>query len=37
VTGKLFCSSAPGSGLNTTNCAINKAQKFYPASPSGCP
>jgi hypothetical protein len=37
VSGTLYCSSVPGTGLNATNCTINKAQRFYPASSAGCP
>jgi hypothetical protein len=37
VQGQLFCSSAPGSGLNSGNCNINKQKKYYPTSPGGCP
>lgn len=37
VSGSLTCSTVPGPGLNEQNCAINKANKFYPPDPSGCP
>lgn len=37
VTGVLYCSSQKGSGLNASNCSINKPQTFYPSNKSGCP
>jgi len=37
VTGQLFCSSVQASGLDASNCIINKTYKFYEVSPSGCP
>ena len=37
VTGTLRCSNVPGTGLNASNCPINKPQRIYPASRSGCP
>jgi hypothetical protein len=37
VGGTLKCATAPGMGLNSQNCSINKSQTFYPASSSGCP
>lgn len=37
VSGKLKCSSKPGSGLNASNCPINKSSKYYPSSSGGCP
>ncbi|MEZ4392767.1 MAG: MopE-related protein [Polyangiales bacterium] len=37
VTGTLRCSNVPGGGLNASNCPINKPQRIYPASRSGCP
>jgi hypothetical protein len=38
ISGTLYCSSQPALELlNETNCPINKAQKFYPTDPSGCP
>jgi hypothetical protein len=36
VSGKLFCSSQPGNGLNAQNCPINKSKKTYASKPSGC-
>lgn len=38
VVGTLLCSSQlPSSGLDQSNCAINKSDKFFPSSQSGCP
>jgi len=36
LSGKLFCSSEPGPGLNAQNCPINKPQKTYGNKPSDC-
>jgi hypothetical protein len=38
ITGTLLCSTKqPTVPLNDQNCPINKAQKFYPSDPNGCP
>jgi hypothetical protein len=37
VSGTLSCSSEPGGGLNESNCPMNKSEKYYPTSKSGCP
>jgi len=37
VGGTLSCSSQQGAALSEMNCTINKSDKFYPTSPSGCP
>ncbi|MFT3927751.1 MAG: hypothetical protein QM778_34810 [Myxococcales bacterium] len=37
ISGKLLCSSQQGKALNAENCALNKQDKLYPSSASGCP
>jgi hypothetical protein len=37
VTGTLRCSNVRGTGLNATNCPINKPTRYYPMDRSGCP
>lgn len=37
VTGQLFCSSVPASGLDAGNCSINKTIKYYEKDASKCP
>jgi hypothetical protein len=37
VSGSLRCSSQQGAALNAENCALNKSEKLYPSSASGCP
>lgn len=37
TTGHLLCSSAPGSGLDATNCNFDKKYKYYVAAPEDCP
>src|SRR5262249_5123449 len=37
VSGTLSCSSQSGDPLGPANCPINKPNKYYPSSPSGCP
>ena len=37
LKGTLKCSCTPGTGLNATNCPINKSKKIYATSSSGCP
>jgi hypothetical protein len=35
--GTVTCSSTPGTGLNASNCPINKGNPHYGAKPSDCP
>ena len=37
VKGQLYCSSKPGSKLNSSNCPINKKYKYYESDPDDCP
>jgi hypothetical protein len=37
VTGQLYCSSKPGSKLDSGNCPINKKYKYYESDPGDCP
>ncbi len=36
VTGTMQCSACPGTGLNASNCPIDKPEPSYPHDRSGC-